>query len=158
MIILKTTPILPCLISNRQMNPGHSQLHPDESNLDEITRILRAIGNDENSTDALIPLVYEELHRIARIQFSKEYPGHTMQPTALIHEAYLKLLDSNSNNWENRRHFFSAAAEAMRRILVDCARKKNTRKRNSQFGSPRAAHSLRIGAIEVVSISESHTT
>ena len=112
------------------MKPGERKSQTRDENLAEITRILHAIGNDQDSTDALIPLVYEELHRIASIQFSKEYPGHTLQPTALIHEAYLKLVDSSSGKWQNRRHFFGAAAEAMRRILIDCARKKQTQKRS----------------------------
>jgi RNA polymerase sigma factor (TIGR02999 family) len=114
------------------MNPGQQSSQSADGNLEEITRILCSIGENENSTDALIPLVYEELHRIASFQFSSEYPGHTMQTTALIHEAYLKLRKSNSGNWENRRHFFGAAAEAMRRILIDSARRKNTKKRSKK--------------------------
>lgn len=72
----------------------------------------------------MIPLVYEELHRLAAHQMANERPGHTLQATALVHEAYLRLVGSGPNQWKSRRHFFGAAAEAMRRILVESARRK----------------------------------
>ncbi len=79
--------------------------------------------------DNLLPLVYEELHRQAARYLRKERPGHTLQTTALIHEAYLKLIDRRDVNWQSRTHFFAVAAQAMRRILVDYAKAKHRRKR-----------------------------
>jgi len=79
--------------------------------------------------DKLLPLVYDELHRQAASLLRKERPGHTLQTTALINEAYLKLIDRRDVNWESRTHFFAVAAQAMRRILVDYARAKHREKR-----------------------------
>ncbi len=79
--------------------------------------------------DKLLPLVYDELHRQAASFLRKERPGHTLQTTALIDEAYLKLIDRRDVNWESRTHFFAVAAQAMRRILVDYARAKHREKR-----------------------------
>ena len=79
--------------------------------------------------DNLLPLVYDELHRQAASFLRKERPGHTLQTTALIHEAYLKLIDRRDVQWESRTHFFAVAAQAMRRILVDYARAKHSEKR-----------------------------
>ena len=91
----------------------------------EITKILSAIGEgDPRATEDLFPIVYDELRRLASAHMAREAPGHTLQPTALVHEAYLRLLGNDGSGWENRRHFFAAAAEAMRRILVENARKK----------------------------------
>jgi len=91
----------------------------------EITRLLAAVadGNDEAKGD-LWPLVYAELRRLARSQMAREKPGQTLQPTALVHEAYLRLTGGGEVAWDSRGHFFSAAAEAMRRILIDRARKR----------------------------------
>ncbi len=98
--------------------------------MNEFTRILEAIqhGNTRAAED-LLPLVYEELRRIAGHKMAGEAPGHTLQATALVHEAWLRLTGPNEQNWENRAHFFSAAAEAMRRILVEHARRKRSIKR-----------------------------
>jgi RNA polymerase sigma factor (TIGR02999 family) len=92
----------------------------------EVTRILQAIeGGDPSSADRLLPLVYEELRRLAARRLGNERPGQTLQPTALVHEAYLRLVDvEQPQRWNGRGHFFAAAAEAMRRILVENARRK----------------------------------
>jgi len=98
----------------------------------DVTRILTAIEHgDTQATDALLPLVYNELRRMAAHKMSAERPGHTLQPTALVHEAWLKLVDSPAQSWQNRAHFFGAAAEAMRRILIAGARRKNAQRRGS---------------------------
>ncbi|MHC5002287.1 MAG: sigma-70 family RNA polymerase sigma factor [Planctomycetota bacterium] len=91
----------------------------------DVTMLLAAIGEgDGAATDELLPLVYDELRRIARHRMAMEAPGHTLQATALVHEAYLHLLGDGGASWESRRHFFGAAARAMQRILVDSARRK----------------------------------
>src|ERR1035438_6553910 len=91
----------------------------------EVTRILDAIeaGNPQAATQ-LLPLVYEELRKLAAHKMANEAPGQTLQPTALVHEAWLRLAGSGQHTWQNRAHFFGAAAEAMRRILIDTARRK----------------------------------
>jgi RNA polymerase sigma factor (TIGR02999 family) len=97
----------------------------------EVTRILNAIEQgDPTAADELLPLVYEELRRLAAHKMANEAAGHTLQPTALVHEAWLRLTNNDPTiGFANRAHFFAAAAEAMRRILVDRARAKATRKR-----------------------------
>jgi RNA polymerase sigma factor (TIGR02999 family) len=94
--------------------------------MDEINRTLTAIAEgDPLATETLLPLVYQELRRLAARRLRRESPGQTLQATALVHEAYLRLIDGGSNPcWENRHHFFAAASEAMRRILVENARRK----------------------------------
>jgi RNA polymerase sigma factor (TIGR02999 family) len=99
--------------------------------LSEVTQILSAIeeGNPAAACD-LLPLVYDELRKLAAAHLAHEKPGQTLQPTALVHEAYLRLLgDDASRRWDSRGHFFVAAAEAMRRIMVENARRKRTAKR-----------------------------
>jgi RNA polymerase sigma factor (TIGR02999 family) len=96
----------------------------------DVTRILNAIERgDAKATDELLPLVYEELRFLAAQKLSHEPPGQTLQATALVHEAYLRLVGDEPQGWENRGHFFKAAAEAMRRILIDNARRKRSLKR-----------------------------
>ncbi len=96
----------------------------------EITRILQEwSGGKQEALDALLPLVYAELHRQASRYLRRERRDHTLQTTALIHEAYLKLIDQREVNWQNRAHFFGIAAQAMRRILVDYARGRHRAKR-----------------------------
>jgi RNA polymerase sigma factor (TIGR02999 family) len=92
----------------------------------EVTRILSAVERgDANAAGELLPLVYDELRRLAAHKMAQEAAGQTLQPTALVHEAYLRLVgDEQETHWDGRRHFFAAAAEAMRRILVDNARRK----------------------------------
>src|SRR5579863_2571218 len=96
-----------------------------ESASEHITQILEAAGaGDTQAAEQLLPLVYEELRRLAAAKMADQPAGHTLQPTALVHEAYLRLVGSQQKEWQNSRHFFAAAAEAMRQILVDWARKK----------------------------------
>lgn len=93
--------------------------------MSDITRALESVERgDPNAASELLPLVYNELRRLAASKMSQEKPGQTLQPTALVHEAWLRLNQSNRQEWRGREHFFSAAAEAMRRILVDRARRK----------------------------------
>jgi|ERR1051326_2014553 RNA polymerase sigma factor (TIGR02999 family) len=87
-----------------------------------------AARNEAPAADALLSLVYEELRKLAASRLANETAGHTLQPTALVHEAWLRLVRSNDQRFENRAHFFAAAAEAMRRILIDHARRKSARK------------------------------
>jgi len=87
------------------------------SAMNEVTRILNSIEHgDTKAADALLPLVYQELRRLAAQKMAREAPGHTLQPTALVHEAWLRLVGDRSQEWDNRGHFFAAAAESMRRI------------------------------------------
>jgi len=96
----------------------------------DVTRILeRAQAGDSLAADELLPLVYDELRRLAAAKMANEAPGKTLQPTALVHEAWLRLGADDQPNWQNRAHFFGAAAEAMRRILVESARRKLRLKR-----------------------------
>lgn len=97
----------------------------------EITQLLQASGTDGLSGNAekLLPLVYDELRRHAALRMAGESPGQTLQPTALVHEAWLRLSSARGQRWQNRAHFFGAAAEAMRRILIEQARRKARLKR-----------------------------
>ena len=101
----------------------------------DVTRILLAIeGGDRNASDELLPLVYQELRKLAAVRLSKEKQGHSVQPTMLVHEAYLRLVDvENLQKWSGRGHFFGAAAEAMRRILVERARRKRSQKHGGEM-------------------------
>lgn len=95
-----------------------------------VTQILEAIGTgDKHAAEELLPLVYEELRRLATARMARELPGQTLQPTALVHEAWLRLVGNPEQHWNSRNHFFMAAAEAMRRILVERARQKSRLKR-----------------------------
>jgi RNA polymerase sigma factor (TIGR02999 family) len=97
--------------------------------MSDVTRILNAIERgDAKATDELLPLVYEELRLLAAQKLSHEPAGQTLQATALVHEAYLRLVGDEPQSWENRGHFFAAAAEAMRRILIENARRKRREK------------------------------
>jgi RNA polymerase sigma factor (TIGR02999 family) len=101
----------------------------------DVTRILNAIERgDAKATDELLPLVYEELRILAAQKLSHESPGQTLQATALVHEAYLRLVGDEPQSWENRGHFFAAVAEAMRRILIEGARRKRARKERPDMG------------------------
>lgn len=100
----------------------------------DVTRILNAIEQgDPRATEELIPLVYEELRLLATQKLSQEPSGQTLQATALVHEAYIRLVEANDQSWNSRGHFFRAAAEAMRRILVENARRKGRIKRGGEF-------------------------
>jgi len=100
----------------------------------DVTRILNAIERgDAKATDELLPLVYEELRILAAQKLSHESPGHTLQATALVHEAYIRLVGNEPQGWDSRGHFFAAAAEAMRRILVENARRKKSVKHGGNY-------------------------
>ena len=103
--------------------------------MSEVTRILAAVEQgDPNAASQLLPLVYDELRKLAAHRLAHQTPGQTLQPTALVHEAYLRLVgDPEDSGWDNRGHFFAAAAEAMRRILVENARRKGRRKRGGDL-------------------------
>jgi len=105
------------------------------SSMNEVTRILSAIEQgDPHAAEQLLPLMYEELRKLAARRLAEEKPGQTLQATALVHEAYLRLVDvDKAQHWNSRGHFFGAAAEAMRRILVENARQKKAAKRGGQY-------------------------
>lgn len=98
--------------------------------MSDVTQILQRVERgDPKAAEELLPLVYEELRRLAAARMAQEPPGHTLQPTALVHEAWLRIAGAHSQEWNSRNHFFMAAAEAMRRILVEKARQKSRLKR-----------------------------
>src|SRR5258707_10761865 len=101
--------------------------------MSDVTRILSQIEQgDSNATEKLLPLVYDQLRRLAAARLAQEKPGQTLQATALVHDAYIRLVDVESaQHWDSRGHFFAAAAEAMRRILVESARRKGRAKRGA---------------------------
>lgn len=102
----------------------------------DVTALLREWSDgDRTALDRLLPVVYGELRRVAGRQLRKERSDHTLQPTALVHEAYIRLVDQREVDWRNRAHFFGAAAHVMRRILVDHARRRAAEKRGD--GAPR---------------------
>ncbi len=108
----------------------------------EVTVLLRAWGQgDQDALEQLTPLVYKELHRVARRCMRNERAGNTLQTTALVNEAYLRLVDVKAARWQDRTHFFALSAQMMRRILVDAARARNSAKRGS---GKRADHSAAI--------------
>jgi RNA polymerase sigma factor (TIGR02999 family) len=102
--------------------------------MSEVTKVLSALERGQNhAAEELLPLVYDELRRLAAWRLANEQPGQTLQATALVHEAYLRLVGNEDPHWNGRRHFFGAAAEAMRRILVENARRKKRLKRGGQM-------------------------
>jgi RNA polymerase sigma factor (TIGR02999 family) len=114
--------------------------------MSNITMVLESVGRGESrATEELFPLVYEELRRMAAARMANEAAGHTLQPTALVHEAWLQLVGEGEQTWKNRRHFFGAATEAMRRILIINARRKSTLKRGG------AQQRIDIGDLEITS-------
>ena len=107
---------------------SYHRAHP----MSDVTVILQAIGRGESqASEELLPLVYNELRQLAAARMAQEAAGHTLQPTALVHEAWLRLAGHTEQSWQNRAHFFAAAAEAMRRILIERARRKSRLKRGS---------------------------
>jgi RNA polymerase sigma factor (TIGR02999 family) len=111
----------------------------------EITQLLRAWnGGDESALEKLMPIVYGELHRMARRYMAQESPDHTLQTSALVNEAYLRLVDAANANWQNRVHFFAVSAQAMRRILVDWARSRQALKRGGQLRPLRLDDALAV--------------
>jgi RNA polymerase sigma factor (TIGR02999 family) len=107
--------------------------------MNDVTEILSAIEQgDSRAADQLFPLVYDALRQLAAAKLAQEAPGQTLQATALVHEVYMRLVETRAQQWNSRGHFFAAAAEAMRRILVDQARRKQSLKR----GGDRVRQSL----------------
>jgi RNA polymerase sigma factor (TIGR02999 family) len=142
--------------------------------MNEVTRILSAIEQgDPSAASQLLPLVYDELRELAAQKLAQEKPGQTLQATALVHEAYLRLVmpaigsrdPPEAEHWEGRRHFFAAAAEAMRRILVESARRKRRLKHGggkqrqelhpdvAQYQTVRATRSARLYVANVIDVS-----
>ena len=104
--------------------------------MSDVTQVLQAIGRGEGrAADELLPLVYDELRRLAAARMAQEAAGQTLQPTALVHEAWLRMVKDGERTWQNRAHFFGAAAEAMRRILIESARRKSRLKRGGDQAS-----------------------
>jgi len=104
------------------------------ANMSDATVLLAAVEQgDPRAADRLLDLVYDELRRLAAYKMAQEAPGQTLQPTALVHEAWLKLIGAGERKFENRAHFFAVAAEAMRRILIDRARRRQTQRHGGQY-------------------------
>ncbi|HUQ31328.1 MAG TPA: sigma-70 family RNA polymerase sigma factor [Pyrinomonadaceae bacterium] len=106
----------------------------DSPGTESITQLLIEVTNRNSAAvDVLLPLIYDELRNLAANYLRRERPDHTLQPTALVHEAYMRMVDQTQVNWQNRAHFFGVAAQMMRRILVDHARAHNAEKRGQDF-------------------------
>lgn len=124
----------------------------------EITRLLQAWGlGDEGALEQLMPLVYNELHRLAHHYMAREQPGQTLQTTALVHEVYLRLVDANDIGWQNRAHFYGLCARLMRRILIDFARSRNYQKRGGQIPHIELEEAATVSAVvgsELLSVDE----
>jgi RNA polymerase sigma factor (TIGR02999 family) len=117
-------PCCPAFCVGSRLVSAYNQLIVHETA--EITQVLQAIGrSEEGASEKLLPLVYAELRRLAAARMAHEMAGQTLQPTALVHEAWLRLVNDGDRTWQNRGHFFGAAAEAMRRILIERARHKS---------------------------------
>jgi RNA polymerase sigma-70 factor, ECF subfamily len=109
-------------------------LKKNQAETESITRLLIELTEGNHAAvDALLPLIYDELRSLAANYLRRERPDHTLQPTALVHEAYLRLVDQMHVNWQNRAHFFGIAAQMMRRILIDHARSRDAGKRGQAF-------------------------
>jgi RNA polymerase sigma factor (TIGR02999 family) len=127
----------------------------------DITQLLHQLSDgNANAVDALMPLVYDELHAMADRQMRRERANHTLNSTALVHEAYLKLVDQNRVNWQNRAHFFAIAAQAMRRILINYAQSRLAQKRGggqvlATFNEEEVIRESRAG--EIVALDEALT-
>lgn len=126
-----------------------------------VTELLVAWGNgDDSARDELMPLVYEELHRLAHRYMGREGTGHTLQTSGLVNEAYLRLIDQNQVHWQNRAHFFAVAAQMMRRILVDYARSRRYAKRGGGVREISLDEALTVSdesSSEVVALDEALT-
>jgi RNA polymerase sigma factor (TIGR02999 family) len=124
----------------------------------DVTRILNAIERGEaKATDDLLPLVYEELRLLAAQKLSHEFPGQTLQATALVHEAYIRLVGGDPHDWNSRGHFFAAAAEAMRRILIDNARRKKSVKHGGdreRIGLTDANLTVETPSVDLLAVNE----
>jgi len=120
--------------------------------MSDVTRILERVQQGEvKAAEELLPLVYEELRKLAAHKMANEPPGQTLQATALVHEAWLRLAGNEDQHWQNRTHFFGAAAEAMRRILIDKARHKRSLKRNA------GAERLDLDQVDVAASADDET-
>ena len=134
---------------------------PDNSELlstHHVTQLLQAWGSgDEGALEQLMPLVYSELHRLAQRYMASEQTGHPLQTTALVHEVYLRLVDVQNVDWQNRAHFYALCARLMRRILIDFARSRNYQKRGGKFAhielEEAATISVAVGA-ELLAVDE----
>jgi RNA polymerase sigma-70 factor (ECF subfamily) len=128
------------------------------SGQEQVTQLLSAWrGGDSSALDRLIPLVQPELQRLAHRYMSKERPGHTLQTTVLIHDAYLEFVDNTQPDWQNRAHFFAVAAQLMRRIMVDHARQRQALKRGGgalKVTLDEAAHAVEERAVELLALDE----
>ncbi len=128
---------------------------------EQVTQLLLQVsGGNRAAVDELTPLVYQELKRIAAGQLRSERPGHTLQATALVHEAYLKLIDQREANWQNRAHFFGVAAQLMRRVLLDYAKGKKRLKRGGDVHKTSLDEALVVAedrASDLVDIDEALT-
>lgn len=114
-----------------------------EQNLHDVTRLLAQWREgDQEALDFLLPLVYEELRRIANRSLRRERESHTLQPTALVHEAFLRLVDQREVRWQNRAHFFAIASQVIRRILVDYARRRSAAKRGAGIETVALTHAV----------------
>jgi RNA polymerase sigma-70 factor (ECF subfamily) len=129
---------------------------------EEVTQLLVAWGNgDKKALDQLMPLVYQQLHRLARRRLVQEGPDHTLQTTALVHEAYLRLVGQTRSKWQNRAHFYAIAAQMMRRILVDYARSRRYAKRGGGAQKVSFDEMMAVSggnAASVVAVDEALTT
>ena len=131
---------------------------PDSPHADVTRLLVKLSSGDRSAIDHLMPLVYDELRRIAGAHLRRERPGHTLQSTALVHEAYLKLIDQRDVAWQNRAHFFGLASQMIRRILVDHARGHHAAKRGA--GAPRLSLDEAIGVagardLDVIALDDS---
>jgi len=127
-----------------------AELHEDQPpSTHEVTRLLLAWkSGDETALNRLMPRVYQELHRLARRYMVAEQTGHPLQTTALVHEVYVRLVDANNVDWQNRAHFYAICARLMRRILIDFARSRNYQKRGPGFAHIQLEDALTIPEVE----------
>ena len=130
-----------------------------QSSASGVTQLPQAWNEgDESALHKLVPIMYDELHRMARQYMARESPGHTLQTTALVNEAYLRLVDSGHTTWQNRIHFFAVCAQAMRRILVDWARSRRALKRGGVVRPLQLDEALAMGeapGADLVALDES---
>ena len=128
----------------------------------EITQLLLAwSGGDQTALDKLVPLVYEELRRLARRYMNRESPGHLLQTTALVNEAYVRLIDVHQVKWQNRAHFFAISARLMRQILIDFARRSGRLKRGRNANEVSLTEALTVSpkrSADLIAISDALTT
>ena len=123
-----------CFIIDANCQQAWEQVRLTQQVSENITQLLIDLSNgDRDAVDILLPVIYDELRKLASSYLRRERPDHTLQPTALVHEAYLRLVDQTRVNWQNRAHFLGVAAQIMRRLLVDHARRHNAEKRGQDY-------------------------